>query len=211
MQQGDVRGVNASPALDLTAFLVVESLNALSQTALLFFIGVGLTLIFSIMRIVNFAHSTFYILGALIGYSVVRFSGSFWLALVMAPLAVGIVGALFELGILRRLYRRDESAFLMVTFGLAVVLTEMIRLGWGTEALQMGPYLRGQHRCRLHVEPSRGGRHEASRWRSYNQHQLGCWPRSFADRHPGIFLGKTRRGRLDPATGARAWTIRDHR
>jgi branched-chain amino acid transport system permease protein len=88
--------------VDLTAFLVAESLNALSQAALLFFLGVGLTLIFGIMRIVNFAHGTFYMLGAFIGYSAVQFSGSFWLALVLAPLAVGIVGALFELGILRR-------------------------------------------------------------------------------------------------------------
>jgi branched-subunit amino acid ABC-type transport system permease component len=125
--------------LDFTAFLVVESLNALSQAALLFFLGVGLTLIFGIMRIVNFAHGTFYMLGAFIGYSGVRFSGSFWLALVLAPLAVGIVGALFELGILRRLYLRDESAFLLVTFGLALVLTEVIRLGWGPEALQVQP------------------------------------------------------------------------
>ena len=125
--------------MDLTTFLVVESLNALSQAALLFFLGVGLTLIFGIMRIVNFAHGTFYMLGAFIGYSVVRLSGSFWLALVGAPLAVGIVGALFELGILRWLYRRDESAFLMVTFGLALVLTELIRLGWGAEALQVEP------------------------------------------------------------------------
>ena len=123
--------------MDFTAFLVVESLNALSQAALLFFLGVGLTLIFGIMRIVNFAHGTFYMLGAFVGYSAARLTGSFWLALALAPLAVGIVGALFELGILRRLYRRDESAFLMVTFGLALVLTELIRLGWGPEALQV--------------------------------------------------------------------------
>jgi len=88
--------------VDLTAFLVVESLNALSQAALLFFLGVGLTLIFGIMRIVNFAHGTFYMLGAFIGYSAVRFSGS---------------------------------------FGLALVLTELIRLGWGSEALQVEPPL----------------------------------------------------------------------
>jgi branched-chain amino acid transport system permease protein len=103
----------------------------------LFFLGVGLTLIFGIMRIVNFAHGTFYMLGAFVGYSAVRLCGSFWVALALAPLAVGVVGALFELGILRRLYRRDESAFLMVTFGLALVLTELIRLGWGPEALQV--------------------------------------------------------------------------
>jgi branched-chain amino acid transport system permease protein len=123
--------------VDLSAFLVTQSLNALSQAALLFFLGVGLTLIFGIMRIVNFAHGTFYMLGAFVGYSAARLSGSFWLALALAPLAVGIVGVLFELGILRRLYRRDESAFLMVTFGLALVLTEVIRLGWGPEALQV--------------------------------------------------------------------------
>jgi branched-subunit amino acid ABC-type transport system permease component len=121
------------------SFLVTQSVNALSQAALLFFLGVGLTLIFGIMRIVNFAHGTFYMLGAFIGYSAARLTGSFWLALVLAPLAVGILGALFELGILRRLYRRDESAFLMVTFGLALVLTELIRLGWGPEALPVGP------------------------------------------------------------------------
>jgi len=123
--------------VDFLAFFVTQSLNALSQAALLFFLGVGLTLIFGIMRIVNFAHGTFYMLGAFIGYSAARLSGSFWLALALAPLAVGIVGALFELGILRRLYRRDESAFLMVTFGLALVLTELIRIGWGPEALQV--------------------------------------------------------------------------
>jgi branched-subunit amino acid ABC-type transport system permease component len=125
--------------VDLLGFLVTESANALSQAALLFFLGVGLTLIFGIMRIVNFAHGSFYMLGAFIGYSTARLTGSFWAALVLAPLAVGIVGTLFELGILRRLYRRDESAFLMVTFGLALVLGEIIRLSWGPEALQVEP------------------------------------------------------------------------
>src|SRR5579864_4064418 len=125
--------------MDLLPFLLVQCLNALSQAALLFFLGVGLTLIFGIMRIVNFAHGTFYMLGAFIGYSVARLTGSFWIALVVAPLAVGAVGALFELGILRRLYHRDASAFLMVTFGLALVLGELIRLLWGPEALQVEP------------------------------------------------------------------------
>jgi branched-chain amino acid transport system permease protein len=125
--------------MSLLAFSVTQSANALSQAALLFFLGVGLTLIFGIMRIVNFAHGTFYMLGAFIGYSVARLTGSFWIALVVAPLAVGAVGAFFELGILRRLYRRDASAFLMVTFGLALVLGELIRLLWGPEALRVEP------------------------------------------------------------------------
>ena len=123
--------------MTLLAFFVTQSLNALSQAALLFFLGVGLTLIFGIMRIVNFAHGTLYMLGAFVGYSVARSIGSFWAALLLAPLAVGLVGMLFEFAILRRLYQREASAFLMVTFGLALVLGEIIRLAWGPEALQV--------------------------------------------------------------------------
>src|SRR4051812_47782253 len=126
--------------MDFLAFLVTQCLNALSQAALLFFLGVGLTLIFGIMRIVNFAHGSLYMLGAFVGYSAVRLTGNFWIALVAAPLVVGAFGVAFEFGILRRLYRRDGSAFLLVTFGLALVLGEVIRLTWGPEALQVpGP------------------------------------------------------------------------
>src|SRR5437016_9719236 len=96
-----------SQAMSTLAFLLTQTVNALSQAALLFFLGVGLTLIFGIMRIVNFAHGTLYMLGAFIGYSLTRWTGNFWLALVGAPLIVGLFGATFELGILRRLYRRD--------------------------------------------------------------------------------------------------------
>ena len=110
-------------------------MNALAQAALLFLLGVGLTLIFGIMRIVNFAHGSLYMLGAFVGYTVARLTGSFWVALVLAPLLVGVVGVGFEAGVLRRLYRRDDSAFLMVTFGLALVMGEVIRLLWGSQAL----------------------------------------------------------------------------
>ncbi len=123
--------------MDLLPFLLVQCLNALSQAALLFFLGVGLTLIFGIMRIVNFAHGTFYMVGAFLGYSVARFTGSFWVALVIAPVIAGVIGAAFEMGLLRRLYRRDDSAFLMVTFGLTLVGGELIRLAWGADALQL--------------------------------------------------------------------------
>jgi branched-chain amino acid transport system permease protein len=118
-------------------FLLTQCLNALSQAALLFFLGVGLTLIFGIMRIVNFAHGSFYMLGAYIGFSAARVTGNFWLALIAAPLIAGAVGTGFEFGILRRLYRRDGSAFLMVTFGLTLVMGEIIRLTWGVDPLQV--------------------------------------------------------------------------
>jgi branched-chain amino acid transport system permease protein len=121
------------------ALFINQGVNALSQAALLFFLGVGLTLIFGIMRIVNFAHGALYMLGAFIGYTVVHVSGSYWLALLVAPLLVGTLGAAFEFAILRRLYRRDAHAFLMVTFGLALVVTEAVRLLWGPDALQVPP------------------------------------------------------------------------
>jgi branched-chain amino acid transport system permease protein len=123
--------------MDLLPFLVTQCLNALSQAALLFFLGVGLTLIFGIMRIVNFAHGTFYMLGAFLGYTAAHVTGSFWAALVAGPMIAGAIGAAFEMGLLRRLYRRDESAFLMVTFGLTLVLGEVIRLVWGVDGLQL--------------------------------------------------------------------------
>jgi branched-chain amino acid transport system permease protein len=126
--------------MDLLPFLVTQCVNALSQAALLFFLGVGLTLIFGIMRIVNFAHGSIYMLGAFVGYTAARITGSFWVALIVAPIITGLFGTAFELGILRRLYRRDGSAFLMVTFGLALILGEAVRLVWGSEALQVkGP------------------------------------------------------------------------
>jgi branched-chain amino acid transport system permease protein len=125
--------------MEFLAFLVTQCLNALSQAALLFFLGCGLTLIFGIMRIVNFAHGAFFMLGAYVGYSSVHWTGSFWLALIVAPIIVGGFGAAFELGILRRLYGRDGHAFLMVTFGLTLVMGEVIRLIWGVEALQVTP------------------------------------------------------------------------
>lgn len=123
--------------MDLLAFLLTQSLNAFSQAALLFFLGVGLTLIFGIMRIVNFAHGTFYMLGAFVGYSSAAVTGSFWAGLIAGPLVAGAIGSAFEVGLLRRLYKRDASAFLMVTFGLTLVLGELIRLIWGVNALQL--------------------------------------------------------------------------
>ncbi len=123
--------------MDFLGFLITQCLNALSQAALLFFLGVGLTLIFGIMRIVNFAHGAFFMLGAYVGYSAVQLTGSFLGALILEPLVVGSVGAAFELAILRRLYRRDGNAFLMVTFGLTLVMGEVIRLTWGVAALNV--------------------------------------------------------------------------
>ncbi len=120
--------------MNFTGFILTQCLNALSQASLLFFIACGLTLIFGIMRIINFAHGAIYMLGAYVGYTISSVTGSFWLALLVAPIVVAMVGALFERFLLSRLYeRRDGGAYLMITFGLALILSEAIRLIWGAQ------------------------------------------------------------------------------
>jgi branched-chain amino acid transport system permease protein len=120
--------------LNFASFILAQCLGALSQAAILFFIACGLTLIFGIMRIVNFAHGVIFMLGAYVGYTAALVSGSFVAALIVAPLAVGAIGMGFERIFLRPLYgRRDGGAYLLLTFGLAVVLSELIRMIWGAQ------------------------------------------------------------------------------
>jgi len=120
--------------LNFASFILAQCLGALSQAAILFFIACGLTLIFGIMRIVNFAHGVIFMLGAYVGCTAAALSGSFVAALIVAPLAVGAIGMAFERVFLRPLYgRRDGGAHLLLTFGLAVVLSELVRIVWGAQ------------------------------------------------------------------------------
>src|SRR5215470_5057648 len=105
--------------MHVLGFILAQCLSALSQAAILFFIACGLTLIFGIMRIVNFAHGVIFMLGAYVGYTANVVTDSFLVALVVAPILVGLVGMAFEWTLLRRLYgRRDAGAYLLLTFGL---------------------------------------------------------------------------------------------
>ena len=123
----------------MIGFILAQCLSALSQAAILFFIASGLTLIFGIMRIVNFAHGVIFMLGAYVGYTAAAVSGSFLVSLIVAPIVVGAVGMAFERIFLRPLYgRRDGGAYLLLTFGLAVVLSELIRIIWGAQPLSSG-------------------------------------------------------------------------
>jgi branched-subunit amino acid ABC-type transport system permease component len=132
--------------MNFLGFIAAQCLSALSQAAILFFIACGLTLIFGIMRIINFAHGAIFMLGAYVGFTAVAMTGSFMLSLIAAPVAVGGVGMVFERIFLRPLYqRRDGGAYLLLTFGLAIVLNELIRLIWGAQPLAPGipDFLRG--------------------------------------------------------------------
>ena len=132
--------------MNFLGFILAQCLSALSQAAILFFIACGLTLIFGIMRIVNFAHGVIFMLGAYVGVTTVAVTGSFLLSLILAPIAVGAVGIAFEQIFLRHLSgRRDGGAYLLLSFGLAIVLSELIRIIWGAQPLSSGipDFLRG--------------------------------------------------------------------
>ncbi len=115
-------------------FVAISLLNGLSYGLLLFMLSSGLTLIFSMMGVLNFAHASFYMLGAYLAYTVTAWLG-FWPALVLAPLAVGVLGALFERYGLRRVRRFGHVPELLITFGLSYILAELVQLVWGRSSV----------------------------------------------------------------------------
>jgi branched-chain amino acid transport system permease protein len=118
-------------------FFAISLLNGLSYGLLLFMLSSGLTLIFSMMGVLNFAHTSFYMLGAYLAYSISGAIG-FWPALVIAPLLVALLGALFERYSLRRVHKFGHVPELLVTFGLSYVILEVVQLVWGRATVPYG-------------------------------------------------------------------------
>jgi len=119
-------------------FFTISMLNGLSYGLLLFMLSSGLTLIFSMMGVLNFSHASFYMLGAYVGYSVARLFG-FWPGLILAPLVVGALGAVFERTCLRKVHKFGHVPELLVTFGLSYVILELVQLIWGRTAVEFLP------------------------------------------------------------------------
>lgn len=118
--------------------LVISTLNGLSYGLLLFMLSSGLTLIFSMMGVLNFAHASFYMVGAYVGYTVASLVG-FWPALFLAPIVVGLLGAAFERTCLRKVHKYGHVPELLITFGLSYVLLELVQLVWGRTAVEFRP------------------------------------------------------------------------
>jgi branched-chain amino acid transport system permease protein len=114
----------------MVEFFLISLLNGISYGLLLFMLCSGLTLIFGMMGVLNFAHASFYMLGAYFAYQISVYFG-FWPALIVAPLAVGVIGALVERYGLRRVHRFGHVAELVFTFGLAFMIDEVVPLIWG--------------------------------------------------------------------------------
>ncbi|EHL23359.1 MULTISPECIES: branched-chain amino acid ABC transporter permease [unclassified Acidovorax] len=118
-------------------FFVISMLNGVSYGLLLFMLSSGLTLIFSMMGVLNFAHTSFYMLGAYFAFTISGVVG-FWPALVLAPLAVFALGAAFERYCLRRVHKFGHVPELLVTFGLSYLILEVVQLVWGRSTVPYG-------------------------------------------------------------------------
>src|SRR4051812_43341539 len=114
--------------------ILEQSLNGLQFGLMLFLLAAGLTLVFGIMDMINLAHGSLYMLGAFLASSLVALTGSFWMGVLLALPATAVLGMLLEISVLRTLYQRDHLSQVLATFALILILNELVRLTWGSDA-----------------------------------------------------------------------------
>ena len=110
----------------------MQLFTGLSLGMLYVLLALGLSIIFGLLTVVNFAHGAMYMWGAYAGVTTVVITGNFWLALIVAPLVIGGYGLIVEKSMIRPLYGRDINYPLLLTFGLQFIMIEIIRIFWGT-------------------------------------------------------------------------------
>src|SRR5260221_11678587 len=113
------------------ASFAIQLLNGLQYAMLLFLLSVGLSVVFGLINFINLAHGTLYMLSAFIGLTVARVTGSFWAALVVAPLIAAVIGSIFYAALLRRLQGEGAMKQVLVTFGLIFIGIDVVRMIWG--------------------------------------------------------------------------------
>ena len=118
-------------------------LHGLAYGGLLFLVSAGLTLVFGMMNVLNFAHAAMYMLGAYFSYALLQETGQFWLSLMVCPILLFIIGALIERFLLRRVHIFGHVHELLLTFGLAYIITEIVKWVWGNFplAVNVGGFL----------------------------------------------------------------------
>ncbi len=119
--------------------ILEQSLNGLQFGLMLFLLAAGLTLVFGIMDMINLAHGSLYMLGAFIASSFVQLTGSFTAGVLLAVPATALAGMLLEMSLLRTLYARDHLSQVLATFALILIINELVRLVWGSDAALPGP------------------------------------------------------------------------
>jgi branched-chain amino acid transport system permease protein len=112
-------------------FFIAQLLNGLVYGVLLFLMAAGLSLIFGLMNVVSLAHGSFFMLGAFFGLSISRLTGSFWWALLLAPIPVAALGVVMERLFMRPLYRRGHMDQVLLTFGFTFVFFDLVQAVWG--------------------------------------------------------------------------------
>src|SRR4029078_7699752 len=117
--------------------LVAQLLNGLVYGVFLFLMAAGLSLIFGLMNVVSLAHGSFFMLGAYLGLSIFRATGSFWLALLLAPVPVIIAWVIIERLFMRPLYRRGHMDQVLLTFGFTFVFLDLVQTVWGRTVLRL--------------------------------------------------------------------------
>jgi branched-chain amino acid transport system permease protein len=129
-----------------TAMYVAQGIHGLAYGMLLFLVASGLTMVFGMMGILNLAHASFFMLSAYFSYQVLRVTGSFWLALLVAPLAAAAVGIVCERLLLRKVHAFGHIGELILTVGISLVIMEGVKVFWGTESLsiRVPPILEGR-------------------------------------------------------------------
>src|ERR1700691_3291050 len=123
------------------SFYFIQFVTGLASACSLFLVASGLSIIFGVTRIVNFAHGAFYMLGAYVGFTLTdRLSGAvgFWGAIALAAIVVAMIGTLVEIVLLRRIYDSPELFQLLATFGVTLAVEDLVLLIWGPDEL-LGP------------------------------------------------------------------------
>ncbi len=149
-------------------FILVQTLSGISVGMVIFLIAVGLSLIFGALRVLNLAHGSLYMIGAYLSFwvaSLMPNSGySFWWALLLAPLGAALVGGLLEVLLIRRIYQREHVDQFLLTFGLILVIGDLVKILWGVEFnMVQGP-----------AELSGGVEIMGTRFPVYNLFLIGC-------------------------------------
>ncbi|OEU84888.1 MAG: hypothetical protein BA865_00180 [Desulfobacterales bacterium S5133MH4] len=129
----------------MLAILPIQALHGLVYGMLLFLVASGLTLIFGMMGVLNFAHGAIYMLGAYFSFSILQLTGQFWLSLVFAPFMVAGIGIVIERFLLRKVHAFGHAHELLLTFGVAYIIEELVKIIWGNEPLlvKLPPILDG--------------------------------------------------------------------
>src|SRR5262252_10227296 len=135
--------------MDDVSLLFGQFLGGLTTAMFLFLIASGLSLVFGVMRVLNFAHGSFYMVGAYLAWQAVQWLApslhSFWLAALVAALGVALLGGLIERLLLRHIYGREELYQLLLTYALVLILGDAAKMIWGTQQLSVSrpPILAG--------------------------------------------------------------------